>query len=209
MKKVLLTLSFLILPSLSAFAAERALTLSLTSNYVFRGITQTSDKAAVQANYEISQSQNSGFYAGFFASNVSSGAEVDLFGGFRLTSGKRNKFIIDLGAIEYMYTDNNFAPMSHEFYAGFQYELSHLKLFYGENETSYLDLGLGFYTLGDLEMLFHLGIAAAPAGGTKGNDMSVSLQKEFGSTRVGVTLTYEDKSANDNTELLAFISSDF
>lgn len=209
MKKVLLILSFLILPSLSAFATERTLTLSLTSNYVFRGITQTGDKAAVQANYEISQSKDAGFYAGFFTSNVSRGAEVDLFAGFRLTSGKGNNFIIDLGAIEYMYTDNLFAPMSHEFYAGLQYELSHLKLFYGENETSYLDLGLGFYTLGDLEMFFHLGLAAAPAGGTKGNDMSMSLQKEFGSTRLGVTLTYEDKSANDNTELFAFISSDF
>lgn len=209
MKKVLLTIGLLIIPSLSVFATERSLSLTLTGNYVFRGITQTSDKAAVQANYEISQSKDNGFYAGFFASNVSQGAEIDVFGGFRLTAGKQNKFVIDLGAIEYMYTDKNFSLFSHEFYAGLQYELSHLKLFYGENETSYLDLGLGFYTVADLEMLFHLGVASALAGSTTGNDMSVSLQKNFGSTKVGLTLTYEDKTANNNTEVFAFISSEF
>ena len=209
MKKLLLTLIFLIIPSISVFATERSLLLTLTSNYVVRGITQTNDKAAVQANYEIAQAKDTGFYAGFFVSNVALGAEIDVFGGFRLTTGKQNKFIIDLGAVEYMYTDNNFAPMSHEYYAKLQYELSHLKLYYGENETSYLDMGLGFYTVADLELLFHFGIASAPTVGPQGNDMSVTLQKNFGSTIAALTLTYEETTANNNSELFAYISSEF
>lgn len=208
MKKSLLILSFFIIPSLSVIAAERTLSLTLTSNYVVRGETQTDDNAAVQANYQLSQSEDSGFYAGFFASNVAQGAEVDIFGGFKLAFGNQNKFIIDLGAVEYLYTDDNFAPISHEFYAGVQYEMSYLKYYFGENEATYLDIGTGFVVLGDMQLLLHFGeafVATVPAG----NDFSVSLQKDFGRTKLGLTATYEDKTATKESELFAFVSVAF
>lgn len=207
MKKVLLVISFCIFPSLTVFSTERVLTLTLTSNYVFRGDSQTNGKAAVQANYQISQKQDSGLYAGFFTSNVSRGAEVDLFGGYKIALGKRKKVIVDLGAVEYLYTDSNFAPISHEFYVGMEYELSHLKYFFGENEARYIDLGIGFYSFGDLETLLHFGHAFSQAG--NGNDISASLQKEFGRTRVGLTATHEDKSVKKESNLIAFITIDF
>ena len=207
MKKLLFILSFFIIPSLSVIAAERTLSLTLTSNYVVRGETQTDDNAAVQANYQLSQSEDSGFYAGFFASNVAQGAEVDIFGGFKLAFGNQNKFIIDLGAVEYLYTDDNFAPISHEFYAGVQYEMSYLKYYFGENEARYLDIGTGFKTLGDMDLLLHFGKVFATA--QNGNDISVSLQKDFGRTKLGLTATYEDKTAAKETELFAFVTVAF
>ena len=207
MKKFLLVISFCIIPSLSAFSAERLLTLTLTSNYVFRGDSQTNGKAAVQANYQISQKQDAGLYAGFFASNVSRGAEIDLFGGYKFALGKKNKVIIDLGAVEYLYTDENFAPISHEFYVGAEYELSHLKYYFGENEARYIDLGIGFYSLGDLETLLHFGHIFSQAG--NGNDISASLQKDFGRTRIGLTATYEDRTVKKESNLTAFVSIDF
>ncbi len=207
MKKVFLTLAIFILPSFAIFATERTLSLALTSNYVFRGLTQTNDKAAVQASYQLSQSKDSGFYAGFFASNVSKGAEVDIFGGWKLAFGRGEKFIIDLGAVEYLYTDNNFAPISHEFYAGVQYEMSYIKYYFGEEEARYLDIGTGFNIFSEMELLLHFGEVFATV--QNGNDISVTLQKDFSTTRLGLTATYEDKTATKESELFAFISIDF
>ena len=207
LKKILLALSFFIIPSFGTLAAERTLTLSIVSNYVFRGESYTNDKAAVQASYQLSQSEDSGFYAGFFASNVSQGAEVDIFGGVKLAFGNQNKFIIDLGAVEYLYTDNNFKEISHEFYAAVQYDESYLKYYFGENEARYLDIGTGFKIWGDMDFLLHFGevFTATPSG----NDISVTLQKDFGRTKLGVTATYEDKTAAKESELFGFITVAF
>lgn len=205
MKKILLTLTVLIVSYTHVYAAERTLDLSLTSNYVFRGVTQTNDKAAVQARYQWSQGEEAGFYAGFFASNVSQGAEVDVFGGFKLPLGS---LILDFGAIEYMYTDSNFKDFWHEFYGKVQYDLTYLKYAFGENEETYLDIGTGFIVFNDMELLLHYGEAFA-AGTPAGNDYSVSLQKEFNTVRVGVTATYEDKAPGKDSELYAFITVGF
>lgn len=207
MKKVFLAVSLIILPSISVFAAERSLSLSLQSNYVFRGETQTDDKAAVQANYEISQYKDSGFYAGFFGSNVAQGAEIDIFGGFKLTLGEHKNIVIDLGAVEYLYTDNNFAPISHDIYAGVQYELSHGKMYFGENGARYIDLSLGFYTFADMELLLHYGNTSGTS--RNGNDYGFTLQKLIGTTQVGLSATYEDKTAAKETRIFAFVSSGF
>ena len=206
-KKILFIISLFGFFSFSTFATERVLSLSLTSNYVFRGITQTNDKAAVQANYRLSQSEDSGFYAGFFASNVAQGAEVDIFGGLKLAFGDQSKFIIDLGAVEYLYTDNNFKNIHHEFYAGAQYEMSYLKYYFGENEARYLDIGTGFKVLGGMDLLLHFGEVFATA--QNGNDISISLQKDFGRTKLGVTATYEDKTTTKESEFFGFISVAF
>ncbi|MDA8129194.1 MAG: TorF family putative porin [Betaproteobacteria bacterium] len=82
--------------------------IGLTSNYVFRGISQTAGDPAIQGGFDYAHS--SGFYLGTWGSNVSwltgfqrytSGSmELDLYGGYRKTIGD---FSYDLGAIRYMY----------------------------------------------------------------------------------------------------------
>ena len=211
MNKIFLSLTIYVFSSLlyisTSYAEERELSLNLTSNYVFRGLTQTNDKAAVQTLYKLSKINNSVFYAGFFASNVAQGAEVDIFGGLKLAFGKNDAFIIDLGAVEYLYTDNNFAPISHEFYVGVEHERTYLKYYFGEEEARYLDFGTGFDVLGDLVLLLHVGEVFATA--QNGNDISITLQKEFSSTKLGVTATYENKTAAKASELFAFLTIDF
>jgi uncharacterized protein (TIGR02001 family) len=51
-----------------AAAAEFAANIGVTSNYVWRGVTQTDDDAAVSGGVDFSH--DSGFYAGIWASNV-------------------------------------------------------------------------------------------------------------------------------------------
>ncbi|MES2370561.1 MAG: TorF family putative porin [Pseudomonadota bacterium] len=82
--------------------------VSLTSNYVFRGISQTAGDPAIQGGFDYSHS--SGFYLGTWGSNVSwltgfqnytSGSmELDLYGGYRNAIGPVS---YDVGAIRYMY----------------------------------------------------------------------------------------------------------
>jgi uncharacterized protein (TIGR02001 family) len=91
--------------------------VTLTSNYVFRGISQTGGDMAIQGGLDYGHS--SGFYLGTWASNVgwiedfqayeSGNIEVDLYGGFRGGIGETG-LTFDLGAIRYFYPGSNNGP---------------------------------------------------------------------------------------------------
>lgn len=82
--------------------------VSLTSNYVFRGISQTGGDAAIQGGFDYTHS--SGAYIGTWGSNVgwiedyqgykSGNMEIDVYGGYRNSFGPVS---YDLGAIQYSY----------------------------------------------------------------------------------------------------------
>ena len=86
--------------------AELSANIGVTSNYMWRGVTQTDDGAAVQGG--IDWAHESGFYLGTWASNIdwgvgSSGVEVDFYGGY---AGEYNDFGYDVGLIYYYYPDS-------------------------------------------------------------------------------------------------------
>ena len=64
--------------------AELSANLGVASNYYFRGVTQTDDKAAISGS--VDYSNDSGFYLGTWMSNVDFGGkedmEVDFYAGF-------------------------------------------------------------------------------------------------------------------------------
>lgn len=85
--------------------AEVTGNVTATSNYVWRGATQTDDQAAIQGGLDYATP--GGFYLGTWASNVdfdspSSGGEVelDLYGGFSNTVGE---FGYDAGVLAYLF----------------------------------------------------------------------------------------------------------
>jgi uncharacterized protein (TIGR02001 family) len=127
MRKSLITtavLGALAAPSF-VFAADAAPAPDLTvaynvglySQYIFRGLTQTNHKPALQGGVDLTHS--SGFYLGAWGSNISwltdgqagtaetkyykSGGslELDLYGGYRYTFA--NGLGIDVGALQYYY----------------------------------------------------------------------------------------------------------
>ena len=74
-----------------------------TSDYVFRGVSQTEEDVALSAGADVTVNQ---FYAGAWASNVSfpgddTNAEIDLYGGVRPEVAGWN---LDLGVVGYFYT---------------------------------------------------------------------------------------------------------
>ncbi|VAW75354.1 Conserved hypothetical protein 2001 [hydrothermal vent metagenome] len=94
-----------LLASAGVAQAEVTANVSAVSNYYFRGITQTSNGAAVQGGFDYSN--ESGFYAGVWGSNVDFGVastestEIDLYAGFGGEIGSGVSY--DLGAIYYAY----------------------------------------------------------------------------------------------------------
>lgn len=105
--------------------------VALTSDYVFRGISQNNQEPALQAGLEYAA--DSGFYAGTWGSNVSwlsdltafgipvsNSLELDVYGGYR---GKfSDKVAYDVGALYYWYPGDypsGFnSPDTGEVYAG-------------------------------------------------------------------------------------------
>lgn len=80
---------------------EIAWNLGATSDYVFRGYSQTGGDPAVFGGVDLTVG---GFYAGAWASNVDFGdstdAEVDLYGGYRTEIAG---FAVDVGGVGYLY----------------------------------------------------------------------------------------------------------
>ena len=91
-----------------------AYNVGLYSQYIFRGLTQTANKPAIQGGVDFTHS--SGFYLGSWASNVSwledakqggagfgydnSSLELDIYGGYR---GAMKDVSYDVGLLQYVY----------------------------------------------------------------------------------------------------------
>jgi uncharacterized protein (TIGR02001 family) len=86
--------------------AELSGNVGATSNYIWRGVTQNGDNAAVQGG--IDYTHESGFYAGTWTSSLGDanvgtayeGYELDLYAGYKFKAGS---VALDVGAISYMY----------------------------------------------------------------------------------------------------------
>lgn len=85
-------------------AQEVSANVTVTSDYVFRGVSQTEEEAAVSAGLDLTSGT---FYAGAWASNVAfpgdpdTEAEIDLYAGVRPEFAGWNW---DFGAVGYFYT---------------------------------------------------------------------------------------------------------
>ncbi len=86
----------------SAQDATISYNIGVTSDYVFRGFSQTDENPAVQGG--IDATFGPGFYAGVWASNVDflddTDAEIDIYGGYRTEAAG---FAVDLGVVGYTY----------------------------------------------------------------------------------------------------------
>ena len=129
--------------------------IGLYSQYIFRGLTQTARKPALQGGVDYSHA--SGLYAGTWASNISwlqdsgnyerSSLEWDIYGGYRNTFGETG-IGYDVGLLNYVYPGSKsgvkgdgsalgndyhgFAdPYTLEAYAALSYKWAQAKISYG------------------------------------------------------------------------------
>jgi uncharacterized protein (TIGR02001 family) len=124
--------------------------ISLYSEYEYRGISQTSEKPALQLNLDYSHS--SGLYLGAFMSNIkwlkdykdlgfvkdSSQVEIDLFGGYKFEVVK--DLTLDVGFLHYDYPGATAIPKfpkpnTNEVYIGATYSFFNVKYSYSTGGT--------------------------------------------------------------------------
>jgi uncharacterized protein (TIGR02001 family) len=153
-----------------AGAAEISATTTLTSDYDFRGISQTLGDPAFQLG--LNYGADSGIYMGVWGSNVDFGTEdygngnrpsteIDLYAGYAFGDPEESVGF-DLGAIYYSYpnaTDGNFP----EVFAGLSKGVFGLKLWYtwdfnGAGDTAYyVDTNLTVPMDNNFSFLVHAG----------------------------------------------------
>jgi len=120
--------------------------VGLFSQYVFRGITQTNEKPAIQGGFDLGH--KSGFYVGTWASNiswlsdanpdVSAPIEWDFYGGYKWTLPA--DFVADFGVLYYWYPGTYPAgyspkPNTTELYAALNWKMLQVKYSYAVSDT--------------------------------------------------------------------------
>ncbi len=120
LKKVLATAVVACTPFAATQAAEISGNVTLASDYVFRGFSQTDEKGAIQGGFDVDF--GNGFYAGTWASNVDFGpsggdggaqAEMDFYGGYAFDINETVS--LDLGAV-YFYYPGDASALNYEEY---------------------------------------------------------------------------------------------
>ena len=197
--------------------------ITLATDYIFRGLTQTGHQPAIQGGIDYTHA--SGLYLGTWASNVSwvkeglykdnSSMEIDLYGGYRGSLPADIGY--DVGVITYYYpgdknTTNNFAsPNTTEAYASASWKFLSLKYSHvvsshfvgwegpnGEKtqNSNYIELNANYDLGGGWGVLGHV-------GHQKVNNLSVADYNDWKlgvSKNIGfgtVTLAYSDTDIND------------
>ncbi len=178
-----------------------------TSNYLWRGVSQTDDAAAISGG--IDYDSGVGFYAGSWASNIDFGDdasyELDLYLGF---AGDMGDFSYDVGYLYYAYPDSAEFDGDNEYdfgevYGSLGYGAFSVTANYGVNsddgaditeEALYLSGDAAFEVSEGLELAFHVGSYMYDDKYDDDDyvDYSVSLSKS------GFTFTLSDTDIDDD-----------
>ncbi|MCC7413632.1 MAG: hypothetical protein IT495_18615 [Gammaproteobacteria bacterium] len=138
--------------------------VALTTDYRFRGISQTSEDPAVQGGFDYSYAPY-GFYAGVWASSLDfnvpdpdpADVEIDYYGGFtgELTSGVS----WDIGGLYYSYPGSDTGPGAADYdyvevYGSLGYDFGSFSATVGLNFSPdyFFESGDYYYTYGDVEV---------------------------------------------------------
>lgn len=168
--------------------------VALTSNYVYRGVTQTDDAPMVQGGFDYASDS---FYVGTWASGVDFGdgtsTEIDFYGGWTPTVGQ---FALDIGAIYYYYPDAPDDP-----------EQNFLEVYAGGSTTlaDFVEVGASFAYSPDFYLesgnsLYSNFSAGIPLGESFGLDASVGFSDFYDSGND----SYTDYSIGLTTSLEGF-----
>ena len=137
MKKLFLMLGIISLPTFAAVSAN----VSFTSDYIWRGMTQT-DAPAIQGGFDFEA--ESGFYAGIWGSNVNfnngAGSELDYYFGYATEVGSVG---VDVGYISYEYIDSTPDATFDETYLGLSFGDFGVSFAFGDYDYTEVSYALG------------------------------------------------------------------
>lgn len=193
-------------------ALEISANLAITSNYVWRGMTQTSNSPAIQGGIDLGYK---GFYLGTWGSNISwtaddsSSLEADFYAGY---AGEVGGFGYDIGYAYYAYPNVSDANNFDEAYLKLSYDFGG----FGVNGGYYIGVDSNIETPDywdagitvDLPMDFTF---AATYGDYDeyGENYIVSLAKTFGKFEISVAYTDLSSDFGDEDHIVGTISTSF
>ena len=204
-----------IAPAASAFTASG--NIGLYSQYVFRGLTQTNEKPALQGGFDVSH--DSGLYAGIWGSNISwisdatpsasASLEADLYGGYK--QALNSAISGDIGFLHYAYPGNFPAGYTkadtNELYLGVDAKWITLRYSYslgdtfgspGTRGTNYLDLAVSEELFYGINAAAHIGrqsYTGSNADNLSYTDWKLGVTRDFSGYVVGAFYTDSNAKA--------------
>ena len=158
----------LLVASSAASAIEISGNVALTTDYIFRGMSQTDGSPAIQGGFDADL--GNGVYAGAWGSNVDFGdstnasMELDLYAGW---ATEVNGVGVDLGVIHYGYPTGETGSNYDEVYVGLSFGPAKLTQYFGvdlgsedlgdTNYGNYSDLGLDLGEYNGVAFAAHVG----------------------------------------------------
>ena len=190
----------LVLTTVTAQAADISGNVTLATDYVYRGVTQTSGEAAVQGGFDILA--DNGLYAGIWGSNIAfdGSVEIDYFVGF--SNEVFEGFGYDVGVLHYDYPnqpagslDSDFEEIYFNFtYKAFTFGAAYSNDFFDETEIGVYSYGEYELSLpSDISLVFHYGAQKIDKAITY-DEFSISLSKEIAD--ISFSLAYYDTDEN-------------
>lgn len=226
MKKIITTMLFAgLMSGFTTSQAELTANATLTSDYIWRGISQSASDPAIQGGLDYTHS--SGLYAGIWGSNVdwwesvdggaSNGEdlEIDVYGGYAGDTG--GMLAYDIGFIHYIYpgtttTDSDFT----EVYMGATVKIFSAKFSYSNdfansgNTAWYMEGGIDYEFSSGYAISFHAGKSDGDnfsTGGTDYVDYSLGVSKEY--KGFNFDLTYFDTDLDGaNLDVVGALQND-
>lgn len=193
--------------------------VSMSTDYLFRGVTQTNNNPAVQGGFDYEH--ESGFYAGVWGSNVAFAGSVELDGYFGYANELPSGFAYDVGFIHYNYpgegnanpegdTDEIYLGGSYKWFsASYSYALSNLFGVADSDGSGYLALGAEYTFEGPAVTVgAHYGMSDIENGNDY-DDYNISVSKSFGSFDVSAMYSDTDVNGADHDELVLSVSRSF
>lgn len=197
-------------PAAEESALEVSANLAITSNYVWRGMTQTADSPAVQGGIDLGYK---GFYLGTWGSNVEFGdtdnnLEADFYAGY---AGEFSGIGYDVGYIAYTYPNESDDFNFEEAYVGLSYEVGSVGVsgtyaFGMDDMPDYWEVGASVGLPMDMTLAGSYGDYE-----DTGSNYLISIAKEVGKFEVSLAYSDFESDAGDADEdaIIATISTSF
>ena len=189
------------LPSVAL--ADMAYNVGVTTDYRYRGISQSRLQPALQGGADFT---SGAFYLGTWASTIqwikdakgNANVEIDIYGGYKGEFAKDAGY--DIGVLTYQYPSNGLKPSANttEIYGAlnlgpvtvkYSHSVSNLFGFAGSKGSGYLDTGLNLELAEGLTLTPHLGYQKVKGSSNYSyTDYSLTLAKDFSGVVVSAAI---------------------
>ena len=195
----------------AASAAEISGNVTMATDYVFRGVSQTSEKGAIQGGFDADF--GNGFYAGTWASNVDFGSEVttemDFYGGYAFDAAEGVG--VDVGVVYFIYpgdesTLNYTELVASVSVADFSFGLVYSPDYFGDsnNEATVLNVDYSKSVAEAVSIDLHVGMTTTDEDGSVDDDdgyVDYMAGINYDVADVTLTLAYYGNDIDDSSVL--------